>query len=124
MGVKKILILDDSEFVLEIARSVLAGAGYDVSTALTVDDFESALPKVRPDIIITDIFLPEMYGDDACITLKKRFGLADIPIVLYSDLNEAELEERTRNSGATGFICKTWGSEKFVEAVKKFLPPA
>ncbi len=115
---KKILILDDSEFALEIARTALEKAGYAVTTVGTVVDFEKVLPRVKPDAIITDIIMPEIYVDD----FKKNLGIAGIPVVLFSDLNEAELKKIAQSSGANGFVCKSWGPEKLVEAMKKILP--
>ncbi len=124
MAAKKILILDDSEIALEIARAALEGAGYAVTTVGTVIDFERMLPKVKPDAIITDINMPEMYGDDVCMIFKESFGITDIPIILFSDLDEVELEKRAKSSGANGFVCKRWGPERLVKAMKDILPMA
>lgn len=121
MGAQRILILDDSEIALEIARAALEGAGYSVTTVGSVLDFEREFPKAKPDAIMTDINMPEMYGDDVCMIFKESFGVTDIPIILFSDIEEEELKIRTQKSGANGYVCKRWGPEKLVETVKKIL---
>ena len=77
---------------------------------------------MKPDAIITDIIMPEIYVDDVSRIFKKNLGITGIPVILFSDLNETELKKIAQSSGANGFVCKSWGPEKLVEAMKKILP--
>ena len=91
---RKILIIDDSEITLAMEKSVLEARGYEVQAAATLQEFEKLLKAFRPHLILTDIHMPEAKGTDICRTLKNEYGTQDIPIVLFSSLNDEELEKK------------------------------
>jgi len=117
---KKILIIDDSPIALEIAKSALE-EHYTVYTSPGLQDFEYKFPKVEPDGIIVDINMPEIYGDDICRVFKEGFGFKNTPIILFSDLSEEELKMRSEDSGADGYISKSWGPKRLLEVVKEIV---
>jgi len=114
---KKVIILDDSEIALELARAALEKRGYTVLTCLTVLEFERVIPRSNAQAIVIDINMPEMYGDDVCFIFKENFGIKDTPFILFSDINEDELKEKAKTSGADAYVCKKWGGDKLGQVV-------
>lgn len=117
----KVLIIDDSEIVLEIAKEAMEAAGYQVSTAIDLKQFENQIESSKPDILVADIKMPEMYGQDLCSLLKEQLGVS-IPIILFSDMDEDELETLALQSNADGFVSKGEGMEALVKKIGDLLP--
>jgi CheY-like chemotaxis protein len=121
MAGRKILIIDDSEITLAMEKSVLEARGYDVQAASTLVEFEKLLKAFRPDLILTDIHMPEAKGTDICRTLKNEYGTQDIPIVLFSSLDDEELEKLAAQVGADGFLSKANGLDALGEKVDELV---
>jgi DNA-binding response OmpR family regulator len=117
-----ILILDDSEVVLDVARKYLEDAGYTVLTASTIDRFEELHKSSSPDLILLDVQMPELFGDDIGLVLR-TVRRVKARIVLFSTLDDDELEQRAREAQLDGFISKNSGFVALVSQVQKFLPP-
>ncbi len=121
MAGRKILLIDDSEITLAMEKSVLEARGYDVQAASTLVEFEKLLKAFRPDLILTDIHMPEAKGTDICRTLKNEYGTQDIPIVLFSSLDDEELEKLAAQVGADGFLSKANGLDALGEKVDELV---
>ncbi len=112
---RRILIIDDSELVLEASRQALVEAGYEVETST-----EPTLSGPPPDLVLLDVQMPQVFGDDVARFFREERGI-DAPIYLYSTVDEAELEVRAKDAGADGYISKGWGLERLVERVRQIL---
>lgn len=113
---RKILVLDDSPLVLDVTRLALERAGYAVSTATTVDEFEDARRRAPPDLIIVDVQMPEIFGDDLTGTLRGAYG-ERAPIVMMSSIDEDELARRASEAGASAWVAKKSGVSALVATV-------
>jgi PleD family two-component response regulator len=80
-------------------------------------EFERVLADFKPDLILTDIHMPEVQGTDICRTLKREYQTQDLPIVLFSSLGDDELERLAHQVGADGFLSKMHGLEALGEKV-------
>ena len=114
---KRVIVVDDSEVVLLMSSAALQSAGYEVKTLMRWEELDGTLKEFRPDLILFDVNMPEMYGDFALMFFKEERDITDIPILLYSDIDVNELEQRAKDCGANGFVSKTWGVERMVEVV-------
>lgn len=119
---KQILVVDDSEIVLAMAREALEEGGYEVVTALDTteaDDFIFATPA--PDLIVLDIMLPLLDGDKKAKMLKEDERTRAIPILLLSSKQEEELSWLVKESGADGYIRKPFGHAQLVSKIREML---
>lgn len=119
---KSVLILDDSEVVLDIARKYLQDAGYFVSTALTLAEFDRHKAAREPDLILLDVQMPELEGDDLGRKLRSERGVT-APILLFSTLADEELRERAASAGLDGYVSKNSGLDVMVAEVRALLSP-
>jgi CheY-like chemotaxis protein len=118
---RRILIIDDSALTLAMEKSVLEARGYEVQATETLMQFEKVLEGWRPDLILTDIHMPEAKGTDICRTLKSEYRTQDIPIVLFSSLPDHELERLAEQVGADGYLSKANGLEALGEKVDELV---
>ena len=120
---KRILLMDDSEIFLEVARRALVHAGYDVITANDLESFMAARQQKPADLVLMDVQMPEAFGDDIAMTLRFAHDV-ETPIYLLSSLNDDELKARAKEAHIDGFISKNIGIERIVEQVRRILDPA
>jgi len=121
--VKRIILMDDSEIFLEVARRALVQAGYEVITANDLESFQKAREQKPADLVLMDVQMPEAFGDDIAMTLVFAHDVVT-PIYLLSSLNDQELKARAREAGIDGFISKNIGIDRIVEQVRRILDPA
>lgn len=119
---KRILVVDDSEIVLDMARDALEEGGFEVVTAVNAKEADKYIfcPD-KPDLIILDVMLPILDGDKKAKQLKENEVTRGIPILLLSSKQEDELRWRVQESGADGFIRKPFGHRQLVAKVEETL---
>jgi CheY-like chemotaxis protein len=115
---RKVLIIDDSDIQLYFEERVLVRAGFDVRTANSLDRFDEIFQTWRPDIVLTDVQMPDIRGDDLCKVLKQRMGAEHTPVVLFSSLPDAELAILAERCQADGFLSKQAGLERLAEELE------
>jgi CheY-like chemotaxis protein len=118
---KKILLLDDSAITLEMEKAVLEDRGYDVAVASNLIEFQAALDAFQPEVILTDLMMPDISGKDIVRVLKQDFHTERIPIVLFSSKPDEELAEIAEQAGADGYLSKSNGIEKLGDMVDELV---
>jgi len=104
---KTILVIDDSEVALEVIKDDLTSAGFSVMSARSGAEAEDIVfSGYQPDLILLDVMMPGMNGDEFCKKLKSRSDTKEIPIVFVSTKDDSELKEMIRRAGADGYIRK------------------
>lgn len=116
---KKVLVVDDSEIVLEKAREALLLKGYEIFTALSAQDADRYIFGDNiPDVIIMDVMMPTMDGDRKTRILKDDPVTRNIPVLLLSSKSEDELAQLVSESGADGFIRKPFTFREMSERIE------
>lgn len=112
---RRVLIIDDDPIVLALSADVLDKAGFAVRTAGTLSAFYLATAAWRPEIVLMDVCMPEMTGNELCRLVKT--SIPGIPVVLFSALPNDHLEKLARTCGADAHVEKTEGLVGLVTAV-------
>ena len=118
---KRILLLDDSTITLEMERAVLEERGYQVATASNLLEFQSQLDSFQPEIILTDLVMPDISGKDIVRVLKQDFHTERIPIILFSSKPDDELADVAEQAGADGYLSKSHGIDKLGDMVDEMV---
>ena len=92
----RVLLVDDEPEMLEAWSFALEFAGYDVDLARNGEQALQTIGKRRPDLIITDLMMPGMSGEDLCRALRESPQWADIPILLHSSVHVATMTASPR----------------------------
>lgn len=116
---KNIVIIDDNDLVLKLAKTALERAGYQVTGLLDFGDFEPNVVGI-PDLLLVDINMPTFYGDDVVTYFKETWNLPT-PVFLFSNVSVHELEQACNRCGADGYISKEWGVDAMLAQVKTVL---
>ena len=106
-GGRRVLLVDDSAFTLSLATQVLADAGFYVRTARSLAEMEALLKEWTPEVVLTDIMMPDVKGTELCRWFKRRFE--SVLVILMSNLPPAALEQMAQHYGADGFVSKERG---------------
>ena len=115
---KRILLIDDSPLIQATAKHALEEAGFEVATRSTFDEL-MLQPIEGHDLILMDVQMPELYGDDVAMVLRQR-GLKTL-IYLFSSLDPADLAERSATARLDGYISKQQDLAHMVERVREIL---
>jgi two-component system, chemotaxis family, chemotaxis protein CheY len=120
--VKHIVIIDDCRVTLAMLTDMLECAGFKVTTAEdSVYSNHLIYNSSPPDLILLDVMLPYMSGDKKARKLKERKNSHDIPVLLISSKDEAELAKLVATSGADGFLQKPFTADKLLDTVQAHL---
>lgn len=118
MDSKKILIVDDEHQIARVLKRSLQAHRYDVRTAA---DGESALDvfhDFHPDLIITDLQMPEMDGIELCRAIRK---ISEVPIILLSVKGEEKTKVSALDAGADDYITKPFGMDELLARIRAAL---
>jgi two-component system OmpR family response regulator len=117
----KILIIDDDERALAIARRNLESGGYEVLTCSSALKMPQLVQREKPDLVLLDVEMPALSGEHV-LDLATLFDfLRAVPIVIHSSKSEEELASLVARSQAKGYIRKTGNAISFVSQVEAFL---
>jgi DNA-binding response OmpR family regulator len=106
-SVLKAVVLDDSALSAKLVRRMLERVGFEVKTAVTLDDFREVLVDFAPDVVFSDLQMPEFPNDSVCHVLRQESNVGRVPIWILSSLMEGELAQRARACGADGYLSKS-----------------
>jgi DNA-binding response OmpR family regulator len=116
---KRVLVIDDSPFILEATKAALTDVGFEVEVAKDLREFE-AHTHGEHDLILIDVQMPEVFGDDLAALLRVGRKMKT-PIFLLSSLPDDELDRRSKEAEVDGFISKRAGMEAMVKRVQEIL---
>jgi DNA-binding response OmpR family regulator len=115
---KKILVVDDEQKIVEIIKAYLEKDGYQVITAF---DGKAALEAVfsqHPELVILDLMLPEISGWDVCRSIRKK---SEVPIIMLTARDETTDKIIGLEMGADDYVTKPFDPKELVSRVKAVL---
>ncbi|KJR98389.1 MAG: hypothetical protein VR65_20370 [Desulfobulbaceae bacterium BRH_c16a] len=116
---RSILVVDDSSSVRLLLDEELAKAGYQVLSAENGKDALAVLQQTQPDVILSDVYMPEMNGIELCETLHRDPRYSGIPFVVMSTENDAGNMKKMMQFGAAAFIIKPFNLEQLTMTLNK-----
>jgi DNA-binding response OmpR family regulator len=114
---QKILIIEDEKKISEIVKAYLEKEGFIVTTAETGEDGLKLL-KHAPDLIILDLMLPDMQGEEICAMIREG---SDIPVIMLTAKSDEEARVRGLGIGADDYVIKPFSPRELVARVKAHL---
>jgi two-component system, OmpR family, KDP operon response regulator KdpE len=115
---KRILVVDDEPQITRVLRTSLSGSGYEVRTA---EDGLAGLRQARewqPDLVITDVSMPNMNGIELCRKLRAE---SQTPIIVLSVKGEERSKVEALDSGADDYLTKPIGMSELLARVRRNL---
>jgi CheY-like chemotaxis protein len=126
-AVEHAIVVDDDPVIRAILRSTLAGIGLGVHLAEGGTQALDVAGRVKADLIVLDLLMPEMNGLETCRHLRRMESYAATPIVVLTGHDHAQVEEAAFAAGANMFLVKPFRPASLLRALAPLLsgrPPS
>src|SRR5512134_175057 len=125
----KVLVADDSIAVRKVAERLLTEAGLGVTLAANGEEALAYLSKECPDLIVSDVIMPDKSGYEVCAFVRAQSALANTPVLLISGIVNDEVTKQAESCHADGVLKKPFQGTSLKDRVlellgKKQAPPA
>ena len=114
----EVLIVEDSPTQAEKLKFMLESRGFRVSAASNGREALAHLSDRKPDVVISDIMMPEMDGYTLCSKIRTLSDLADMPVILVTSLSDPTDVIKGLETGADSFIPKPYDEEYLVSRIE------
>jgi two-component system KDP operon response regulator KdpE len=118
MEIKKILVVDDEHQITRVLKRSLQAHRYDVRTASDGDTALDTFHDFHPDLLITDLQMPEMDGIELCRKIRR---ISEIPIIVLSVKGEEKTKVAALDAGADDYVTKPFGMDELLARVRAAL---
>jgi two-component system cell cycle response regulator DivK len=118
---KRILVVEDDFMNMKLTRHILEVEGYEVLQATTAREAIEQIKASPPDLILTDIHLPDMNGTTAVRIIRESTGDKDIVILALTACAMKGDRERILQMGCDGYISKPINVHSFISTLRKLL---
>lgn len=115
---QRILIVDDEAQIRRVLRSSLAAHRYEVRVAADGEAAIDTFHDSKPDLIITDLSMPEKNGIELCREIRK---ISNVPIIVLSVKGEEKTKVEALDAGADDYITKPFGMDELLARVRAAL---
>lgn len=116
---KKILVVDDDQGILEMLELLLDDDGYEVILEPNSVNALKTIENQHPDLILLDIWMPVISGDQILRSLKTDQKTSSIPVLMYSASTDGKLI--AESSGADDFLSKPFDITQLLSAIETLL---
>ncbi len=120
-GERKILLADDVSFFLALEKNFLQREGFEIIVAHNGREALDLINAHRPDLVLLDLYMPEMNGDECCRQVKNTPDLSGIPVIMVTTAGKDDEQVLCRDAGCDEILLKPIHRRTFVETVQKFL---
>ena len=117
---KKIFIIDDENYILELLKINLEMEGFQVVTSNTGKNVLNILDKEKPDLILLDLMLPETNGFDICKKIKSFEKYKNIGIIIISAKSEENDKIVGLEIGADNYITKPFSIKEIIDRINAY----
>ncbi len=115
----KIVIVEDTSAVREEISDILMMEGFDVYEANNGVEGLKQIKNINPNLILTDIVMPEMNGFELYEAIQKDTGINKIPVIFLSAKADKDAVERAKKMGSGDYIIKPVSPDKLINKIKK-----
>jgi len=117
---KRILLVEDDPFMVDIYTTKLKEAGFKPETASSAKEGLEKIKNSKPDLVLLDIVLPEGTGLHFLKKIKTSPGLKEIPVIIFSNLGQKRDVEEGLRLGADRYLIKAhFTPSEVIEEIRK-----
>ena len=104
---KKIMLVEDDVYIRDVTATRLQNEAFEIISASSGEDALSKVSSNKPDLVLMDLDLPDMYGLEVMSEMKKDQALAQVPFIIFSNNDAPEIIQKVISSGANDFFNKS-----------------
>ena len=114
----RVLVVDDEPQITRVLRTVLSSQGYQVRTAAEGEAALANFAEWRPELVITDLYMPHMDGVELCRRIR---AISSVPIIVLSVKGEERSKVEALDSGADDYVTKPFGIDELLARLRAAL---
>jgi len=118
---KKVLLADDIELFLELEKTFFRRENFELLVARNGTQALEVARAQRPDLVLMDLNMPEMDGDECCRRIKSDPQLRETPVVIVTQAGREEDLQKCRAAGCDEILLKPINRHLFVETARRLL---
>src|SRR2546428_13241015 len=111
----RVLVVDDEPQITRVLRTVLTSQGYQVRTAAEGEAALANFSEFRPELVITDLYMPHMDGIELCRRIRAMSG---VPIIVLSVKGEEKTKVEALDCGADDYVTKPFGTDELLARIR------
>jgi len=117
---KKILLIEDEEILINLLNKKLIQEGYEVFITRNGVDGLAKMREIKPDLILLDIIMPKMGGLEVMEEMQKDEELKNFPVIIISNSGQPVEIDRIKKLGARDWLIKTeFNPQEVIDKIKK-----
>ena len=116
-----ILVVDDNPVNGGILQNILDKSGYSTVSATSGAECIEAVSKFDPDLVLLDIYMPQMSGIEVCTFLRQDNRTNDMPVIFVTANTDNEVLKEAFEAGGTDYVCKPVNKVELLARVKSTL---
>lgn len=118
---KKILIIDDDELIRSLIKATLEKEHFIIIEAENGKDGVTIAEKGKPDLILVDMLMPDIGGEETIKLIHEKEELKNIPILVMTAKDFDQELAKALQAGAKGYMNKRYKPEQILEKIKEFI---
>ncbi len=117
----KVLVVDDSPMVLEMVSAHLKQYGIEVTEANNGAEAVEKLKALTPDLVVTDVVMPQMNGYELCRWIKNNASTKNVPVIMCTTKSEEFDKYWGMKQGADAYLTKPYHPPELIKTIKQLL---
>ena len=118
---KRVLLVDDSETVIQFEKMILRGLGLEIATAKNGKLALDQIAIQKPDLLLLDLMMPDMDGIETLRRLKEKPETQNIPVVVVTTKGDPELVKQAFEAGCDDYVTKPIDKMELLSKIKGLL---
>lgn len=118
---KKILLADDVKFFVELEKTFLKRTDCEILTAYNGREALELIRSEKPDLVLMDLYMPELNGDECCMAVKEDPSTRNIPVIMVTMAGKEEDKSKCLLAGCDDYITKPINRMTLLEKVTSYL---
>lgn len=120
-GKQKVLVIDDDELIREVVKAALNHSDFEAVTLESPKQAEETIRKSKPDLILMDLYMPELNGLELLRRLKKEPSTARIPVIILTGSLEREDVLGGQKEGVYEYVTKPVDNRVLIAKIRDVL---
>lgn len=117
-----VLVVDDEETVCNVVCEILETLGFEAHRAYSAAEALTFLEQTTPDLILTDVMMPDIDGLTLIYKIRCATESANVPIIVFSAIATTADRQAALDAGASAFLAKPFSSRELKEIIHPLLP--
>jgi len=119
---KQVLLVDDVSMFLEIQKDFLKGSMISVLCARDGVEALAIVNRMRPDLVIMDLYMPGLNGAECCAAIKRTPELSNTPVIMATGAAKKEDLDICRAAGCDALLTKPFDRSLYLDTVRRYIP--